>query len=114
MKRKLEAQALIPNESNNLFGTLSSDVAEAIASHSSVRDVLNLMKSSITTHNLFKPSLIKLRIMQLAQKARDCVILGDPDGLTLIVKQKPEALFEKGQPPPVYVTGFILTFQPIN
>ena len=97
MKRKLEGQALTPNDSNNLFGTLSPDVAGTIVSHSSVRDILNLMKSSITTHNLFKPSLIKFIIMQLAQKARDCVIFGDPDGLTLLVKQKPEALFEKGQ-----------------
>ncbi len=55
------------------------------------------MQSSITTHNLFKPSLIKLRMMQLAQKACDCVILGDPEGLTRIVKTKPEALFEKAK-----------------
>ncbi len=56
MKRKLEGQALTPND--NIFGTLSPDVAGAIVSHSSVRDILNLMYSSITTHNLFKPSLI--------------------------------------------------------
>ncbi len=93
MKRKLEEQALIPNDSKNLFRILSPDVAGAIASHSSISDALNLMYSSITTHNLFKPSLIKL----IAAKARDCVIFGDPDGLTRIVKGKPEALFEKGQ-----------------
>ena len=95
MKRKLEGQALTPND--NIFGTLSSDVAGAIVSHLSVSDILNLMCSSITTYNLFKPSLIKFKITQLARKARDCVILGDLEGLTRIAKQKPEALFEKGQ-----------------
>ena len=88
-----KSKALIPKDPNNIFGTLIPDVAGAIVSHSSVSDILNLMYSSITTHNLFKPSLIKL----IAAKARDCVILGDPDGLTLLVKQKAEALFEKGQ-----------------
>ncbi len=97
MSKSKTEQPLTPNDSNNLFETLSPDVAGTIISHSSVSDILNLMSSSITTHNLFKPGLIKLKIMQLAQKARDCVILGDPDGLTLIVKRKAEALFEKGQ-----------------
>ncbi len=97
MSKTRAEQALIPKDSNNIFTLSNADVAGAIVSHSSVSDILNLMKSSITTHNLFKPSLIKFIIMQLAQKARDCVIFGDPDGLTLIVKQKPEALFEKGQ-----------------
>ncbi len=97
MSKSKEEQALIPNDSNNIFRSLSSDAAGAIVSHSSVSDILNLMKSSITTHHLFKPSLIKFIIMQLAQKARDRVILGDPDGLTRIVKIKLEALFEKGQ-----------------
>ncbi len=97
MSKSKAEQALISKDPNNIFRALDSDIAGVITSHSSARDVLNLMYSSITTHNLFKPSLIKFIIMQLAQKARDCVILGDPEGLTLLVNQKPEALFEKGQ-----------------
>ncbi len=97
MSRSKEEQALIPKDPYNRFRPLNTDVAGAIASHLSVSDILNLMKSSITTHKLFKPSLIKLRMMQLALKACDCVILGDPEGLGLIIQRKPEALFEKGQ-----------------
>ncbi len=97
MSKSKAEQALIPKDPNNIFGTLSHDTAGEIISHSSISDILNLMYSSITTYNLFRPSLIKLKLIQLASKARDCVILGDPYGLMLIAKRKPEALFEKGQ-----------------
>ncbi len=75
MSRRKEDQGLIPKDSNNNLGTLSS----------------------VTTHSVFTPSLHKSNIMQLAQKARDCVIFGDPTGLSQSVKQKPKVLFEKGQ-----------------
>ncbi len=88
MKRKVD-ESITPN----VFGTLNEDVARVIASHSSVSHLLNLMSVCKTTYNLFKPNLALI----LAPKAQTCVVQGNPDGLALIAKHKPEALFEKGQ-----------------
>ncbi len=88
MKPKVD-QSLTPN----VFGTLNEDVARVIASHSSVNHILSLMSVCKTTYHLFKPNLA----LVLAPKAQIFVVQGNPDGLALIAKHKPEALFEKGQ-----------------
>ncbi len=88
MKRKVD-ESLTPN----VFETLNEDVARGIASHSSVNHIVNLMSVCKTTYNLFKPNLA----LVLAPKAQTCVVQGNPEGLALIAKHKPEALFEKGR-----------------
>ncbi len=87
MSRNKEDQSLNPDA----FGVLNKDVACVIIDHSSVRDILNLIRVSKTTYTLFRPSLT----LTLAHKAQVCAVQGNPDGLVLIAKQKPEALFEK-------------------
>ncbi len=89
MSRGKVDQSITPN----VFGTLNEDVVRVIASHSSVNHILNLMSVCKTTYKLFKPNLA----LVLAPKAQTCVIQGNPDGLALIAKHKPEALFEKGR-----------------
>ncbi len=82
-------QSLTPN----VFGTLNEDIVRVIASHSSVNHILSLMSVCKTTYHLFKPNLA----LVLAPKAQTCVVQGNPEGLALIAKHKPEALFEKGR-----------------
>jgi hypothetical protein len=93
MSRSEEEQSLTPKDSGNIFGFLNNDIVKIIASHLSVKDVLNLMNASIMTHNLFRSNLT----LYLASKARSCVVLGDVDGLAVIAKHKPAVLFNKGQ-----------------
>ncbi len=90
MKRKYD-QSLTPEDLTNIFRPLPDEIAGVIARHSSAKDILNLMSTSITTHNLFKPNLPPL----FAMRAQTCVVQGDPDGLALIAKHNPDALFEK-------------------
>ncbi|HAT9776951.1 TPA: hypothetical protein JBD69_13170, partial [Legionella pneumophila subsp. pneumophila] len=87
MASSKEEKALVPKDSDNKFGDLPSEVAGNIPS--SVTGVLNLIYSSITTHNLFKPYLEPM-------KARACVVQGDLATLKLIAERNPEALFQKG------------------
>ncbi|HEE0199477.1 TPA: lpg1692 family Dot/Icm T4SS effector, partial [Legionella pneumophila] len=89
MARSKEEKALEPKDAENKFRVLTSDVAGNIPTHSSVTDVLNLIYSSITTHNLFKPHLEPL-------KAKACVVQGDLATLILIAQRNPAALFQKG------------------
>ena len=87
MSRGKDDQSLTPN----VFGTLNEDVARVIASHSSVNHILSLMSVCKTTYNLFKPNLA----LVLAPKAQVCAVQGNPDGLALIAKHIPDALFVK-------------------
>ena len=89
MSRDKDDQSL----TQNVFETLNEDVARVIASHSSVNHIVNLMSVCKTTYHFFKPNLA----LVLARKAQTCVVQGNPDGLALIAKHKPEALFEKGR-----------------
>lgn len=88
MASSKEEKTLKPRDVNNIFRVLTRDVAWNIP-NTSVSDVLNLIYSSITTHNLFKPHLEPM-------KARACVVQGDLTTLKSIAKRNPAALFQKG------------------
>ncbi|HAT8178597.1 TPA: hypothetical protein JA361_03780 [Legionella pneumophila] len=87
MASSKEDKALVSKDKDNPFGKLPRDVAVNIPS--SVTDVLNLIKSSITTHNLFKPYLEPM-------KARALVVQGNLATLKLIAERNPGALFQRG------------------
>lgn len=89
MSRSKAEKVLEPKDTSSVFSLLTEDVVGVIASHLSVTDELNVMRSSITTHNLFKPNLNAI-------KARNCVVQGDLDTLKLIAQRNLSALFQKG------------------
>lgn len=85
-----EERLYIAKDSMNVFRVFPYGIGGIIAGHLSVKDIIEVLRSSITTHNLFKPNLI-------SQKAKTCVVQGDLQTLKLIAKAKPEALFQKGR-----------------
>ncbi len=110
MSKSKKELPLVPRDSDNNFRMLNNDVAGFMANQLSLKDLLSLISSSITTYNLFKPNLIRV----LGIKAKDCVILGDVDGLMAIVKNKPDALFDISPITDLRERIFYASFQPIN
>jgi hypothetical protein len=86
-------EELIPKDTSTIFELLNEDVVEILANSSSVNSLLTLVKSSITTHNLFKPNLDK----RLETLARLCVVQGDLQRLLLIAQHRPDLLFVNAQ-----------------
>ncbi len=92
MSGSKKKQSFIPKDSNNNFGLLPKEIAGELANYLSIQKLINLMKASRTTYNLFKPNLNRA----LAHKARICVVQGDLAGLILIAQHEPSVLFDKG------------------